>query len=159
MNAFEFARKLEKITPEVIRKIAGESIVENNKEVTDSIKGQLWDGKKGDGQNITPSYLDDPFFETKEKAIAYRNWKNSITKNSNRDPDTPNLFINGYFYDTLFVDSGSFEVASNSFGNPIIEKYGRETFSIDSKRDDNKEVFSNLRKSFIQKLKALWQMN
>jgi hypothetical protein len=155
MNAFEFARKLEKITPELIKQFAGESIIENSNDVTHSIKGQLWDGKKGDGQNITPSYLDDPFFETREKAIAYRNWKNSITKNSDRDQDTPNLFINGYFYDTLFVDSGSFEVASDGFGNPIIEKYGAETFSIDAERDDNKETMNNLRKSFIKKLKAL----
>lgn len=159
MNTFEYSRKLAKLTSEEITKMAGLSIIENNEKVIDSIQNQLWDGKKGDGQNITPSYLDDPFFETRKQAEGYRNWKNLITKNSDRDPDTPNLFINGYFYNTLFVDSGSFEVGSNSFGNPIIEKYGNDTFSIDAKRDDNKETFSILRKSFIQKLKALWQAN
>lgn len=152
MNPFEFARKIEKLTFDELTKFAGMAILENDNEVIGSIHGQLWDGKKGDGQNITPSYLDDPYFKTRKQAEGYRNWKNSITKNSNRDPDTPNLFINGYFYDTIFVDSGSFEVASNGFGNPIIEKYGKKTFSIDSERGDNKSTIKDIKVSFIKKI-------
>jgi len=58
-------------------------------------------------------------------------------------------------YGDLFLRDEQEEVRRDSFGNPIIEKYGKKTFSIDAKRDDNKETISNLRKSFIEKIKAL----
>jgi hypothetical protein len=155
MNPFEFSRKLAKINAVEIERLAGLSIVQHSEKVVDLIRSQLWDGKKSDGQNITPSYLDDPFFKSRKQAEGYRNWKNSITKNSNRDPDTPNLFINGYFYDTLFVDSEFFEVGSNGFGIPIIEKYGDATFAIDPNRSENKETINDIRKSLIEKIKSL----
>jgi hypothetical protein len=93
-------RNLESVISEIDNLLIDE-VMEENEFIISSIKGQLWDGKTGLGKDIRPYYSEDPFFKTKKQAIGYRNWKNKITKNPNRNPDAPNLFINGYFYNTI----------------------------------------------------------
>jgi hypothetical protein len=66
-------------------------------------KHQMWDGKNPDGTDISPSYLDDPYFKTRKAAEGYARWKQRITGNPNRNKYAPNLFINGYFYSTLIL--------------------------------------------------------
>jgi hypothetical protein len=155
MTTGEMIAKFERLNVAKLNEIIGTSIVENESDVLGGIKSQLWDGKTGEGQNITPSYLDDPFFKTRQQAEGYRNWKNAITPNSDRNPDTPNLFINGYFYGTLYIDQSFFEVASNSFGNPIIEKYGKKPFILDSGRQKNSDILKDLKVSIIKKINAV----
>jgi hypothetical protein len=103
----------------------------DNKETKDVIlrmnKSQLWDGKSKTGDDLRPYYSEDPYFKTKEKAIAYRNWKKRITSNSIRNDDAPNLFINGYFYRSITIDRGAKNVfefgGKNSLATDIINKY------------------------------------
>ena len=154
MTPSEKIKRIATIDREKINSIVGEIFIEKNKEIIHGIKGQLWDGKTGEGKDITPSYLDDPYFATKEKALAYAKWKASITKNSNRNFATPNLYINGFFHSSLFIDN-SFRVASNGFGNPIIEKYGEKTFTLDKDRSENLEIINDIQQSLIEKIKEI----
>lgn len=63
---------------------------------------QMMNGKRRDGQDITPSYLDDPYFKTYSQALQYSDWKDRIEPyTTKRNPGTPNLFINGYYHSTL----------------------------------------------------------
>lgn len=67
-------------------------------------KDQLWDGKTTEGVNITPGYMEDPYFETPKKGQNYAIWKKKISGNPARSFNTPNFFIDGRLvYDTLKV--------------------------------------------------------
>jgi hypothetical protein len=66
-------------------------------------KEQLYDGKTKLGTDIRPSYFEDPYFETYQDAAAYSDWKDKITPNIRRNPGTPNLYINGYYYESRKV--------------------------------------------------------
>jgi len=63
-------------------------------------KQQLLAGKRNDGANISPGYLEDPYFKTLAQAQAYSDWKDRITPNPMRRSGTPNLFINGFYHDS-----------------------------------------------------------
>lgn len=87
---------------------------------------QMWDGLTSEKKQITPKYSQDPYFKTKEAAIKYANWKQNITPNTKRDPDTPNLFINGHFYNSLnnVVNATNIQVKTTSpLGSDIVKKY------------------------------------
>lgn len=116
-----------------IPEIISEVVRENENDILTNVKDSLWDGKSGSGEDLMP-FVQDPFFKTQDQAIAYMNWKNANFPNPNRNPNSPNLFINGYFYSTLEVDiSGDqFMVVSkdNALGIDVIRKYGVNTFGI-----------------------------
>src|SRR5258708_7633887 len=87
-------------TDKIITKIMDDTqvqLLEENKE-------QMYDGKLKTGGNITPSYLEDPYFKSRESAQRYSDWKDRITPNPERESGVPNLFINGKFYDSLKID-------------------------------------------------------
>lgn len=81
---------------------------------------QMWDGQNPDGTDITPSYLDDPYFKTRKQAEAYANWKMKITPNAHRNKYAPNLFINGYFYSTLTLNTTELRITvTDPFGAQV----------------------------------------
>lgn len=88
-------------------------------------KDQLLAGKNNKGQDITPSYFDDPYFKSKEAAQRYSNWKDKITPNPKRNPGTPNLFINGRYHNSRkVVMSGDRILYDASYlGKEINQKY------------------------------------
>lgn len=75
----------------------GDRLVEINRE-------QMLEGKRRDGKDISPTYLEDPFFENVEEAIGYSEWKDSITPNPKRKRGVPNLFIDGTFHRSITMD-------------------------------------------------------
>jgi len=79
---------------------AGKLIMENKQQILEMNKDQLWAGENTEGMPIRPSYFEDPFFKTRQQARAYANWKQRITPNPKRALGTPNLFINGYYYNS-----------------------------------------------------------
>jgi hypothetical protein len=99
----EIREALERVN---IHQAAVESIVETSEEYLHLNKNQLWAGKKASGADITPSYLDDPFFKTRKQAEAYASWKQRITPNPERNKYAPNLYINGFFYESLQIAVG-----------------------------------------------------
>lgn len=107
--------------------------------VLQAVREQLYSGLNGDGEHLSPTYDNDPFFEEPgfwhHRAKDYKAWKYSITPPetssmlglSPRPEDVPNLYVTGVFYseitafrqgDVLIVDPG----AGN--GSSIIAKYG-----------------------------------
>lgn len=108
-----------------------EVFAENAQLVIDQIQDQLWMGKDGEGNDITPSYLTDPYFKSSESARRYMNWKESITPNSQRNAEAPNLYITGVFYDSMTLSIGNTAAKLDSTwsrGDSIINKYSNETF-------------------------------
>ena len=96
-------------------------------------------GLDGYGQPLTPSYLDDPYFnDTAHPQVAARNyvqWKERITPPQTtwrlmlppRAPETPNLRINGYYRRTISATpiSGGLRIGTDDMlGGAVTAKYG-----------------------------------
>ena len=58
---------------------------------------QMYSGKTAEGVPITPTYSQDPYFDSPIEALAYAKYKDAWS-HPDRDWDTPNLFINGNWY-------------------------------------------------------------
>lgn len=112
---------------------------DNSGIVLRAVTEQIYSGLDGEGQHLSPTYDDDPFFEEEgvwyHRAQDYKAWKYSITPPVSgtmlglppRPDEVPNLYINGKFYseitahrkgDVLVVDPG------NGDGPSIVAKYG-----------------------------------
>lgn len=110
-----------------------------------SVTEQLYSGQDGNGNYLSPTYDNDPFFQEEgfwhNRAKDYKAWKYSITPPatgsmlglSPRPEEVPNLFINGKFYseitamrrgDVIVVDPG------NGKGPAIVSKYGDEILNM-----------------------------
>jgi hypothetical protein len=98
----DFIARLERLN---VMEVAVETINETKDEFLHLNKSQLWAGKKASGSDITPSYLDDPFFKTRKQAEVYANWKQRITPSPDRNKYAPNLWINGYFYHSIQINA------------------------------------------------------
>jgi hypothetical protein len=108
-------------------KIAAETMEGTEEEIRQYNLQQLLDGKTNEGLDISPGYLEDPFFKTREQAQAYSDWKDRISPPSKRRSGVPNLYINGYYHSTRTVQIvGDKIVYRSSFGEiftDIDEKY------------------------------------
>lgn len=115
---------------EVVKELSSHSA-----DIADYVREQLYSGLGGD-EPITPSYLDDPYFATQAEAEKYRDWKLKITPPvasprlglPARDPNTPNLFINGYYHSHIEVSqiAGGLHIGSDgdSLAEDITSEYG-----------------------------------
>jgi hypothetical protein len=109
-----------------VDKIAEECMEQSADELLIYELDQLLDGKTSTGEDITPSYLDDPYFKSREAAQRYSDWKDRISPASNRKKGTPNLRINGYYHNTIRVHAADGKVIwSSSFSgaNDIERKF------------------------------------
>lgn len=146
---------------DVISKIAGgiedataECIGENATLVADLVREQLYAGKDGNDEYLSPTYDSDPYFDKPgpwyKRSQAYKAWKREITPPmvgatmglAPRPVDVPNLFITGMFHDSIKgkATSEGAEVYTAGFRDgPLIEKkYGEQIFSLGS---DAREYF------------------
>lgn len=106
--------------------ISEESVSETKDHFMDLNRDQLMEGKNKTGENISPSYLEDPYFKTKEAAMRYSEWKDRITPSSIRPKGVPNLYIVGKFHNSLSpsVSGGKISVQSTfEDANDIENKY------------------------------------
>lgn len=85
-------------------KVIDESLNETKDELLKINNEQLYDGKTNKAENIFPTYLEDPFFKTKEAAQRYSDWKDRITPNPKREKGVPNLFINGMYHNSRRIE-------------------------------------------------------
>jgi hypothetical protein len=83
--------------------ICEQSVDATKEALLDENKVQLFDGKLKTGNDLSPTYLEDPYFKTPEAAQRFSDWKDRITPNSNRRRGVPNLFIDGTFYGTWSI--------------------------------------------------------
>ena len=100
---------------------------------------QLFEGKASNGEDIRPYYSEDlkpgGYFRSKETAKNYSAWKEIIPYpyQVDRNPDAPNLYINGRFHSELTVEFGSTTVGvvpATSYAQRIVAKYGLQTFGL-----------------------------
>lgn len=132
------------------------AVIQRSPEIVDAVRTQLWNGQNAKGNDITPSYLDDPYFKTRKKAEGYARWKWSITPNASRNFYAPNLFINGFFHSILKIDPQTVTMdVSNSFGRGILDKYGEDTFCLNP---SNNQVMENIKEELISDIKEVIQL-
>lgn len=129
LSLYQKVQALEAQTDQLITS----SLEQTKDALLDQNRDQLYDGKTRDGKDLSPTYLEDPYFKTREAAQAYSDWKDRITPNSIRKPGVPNLFINGYLYNSIGVKiSGQnvFYSASASFGNEVEQKFTDKIYGL-----------------------------
>lgn len=101
---------------------------------------QLFSGLASSGEDIRPYYSEDlkpnGYFYTVESAGRYADWKlNGINYpyTAKRNPDAPNLYINGRFHSELAVSLGPSDVGIvplTPYAAGIMAKYGVNTFGL-----------------------------
>jgi len=141
MTVAEAHRRILRIRDEIIPQTARESANNNQDVLLDLNRDQFLYGRDAEGEVLTPSYSQDPYFETPEAALSYKRKKeayeaihkgmrwNTAVGFPEKDSDTPNLIITGtLFMDYLFINiaSDTYEVGSTGIAAPDIErKYGK----------------------------------
>lgn len=126
-----------------------ESIKDGERVIKDVIQDQLMSGLDSDTKPLRPTYLNDPYFKSKEQAQRYLAWKKSITPPTMsdilhlppRDDDTPNLIIRGDYHDSITPEvAGGGEgaklvIRSVGFyaGDDIEKKYGDKHLGLTDK--------------------------
>ena len=123
-------------TGELVRNV----IVQHPDDILDLQKEQLFSGLASNGQDIRPYYTEDlkpsGYFHSVETAKRYAAWKESginYPYSANRNPDAPNLYINGRFHDELGVQFNAQTVGivgTTGYSKEIIAKYGISTFGL-----------------------------
>ena len=109
------------------------AVISHPDDILELQKEQLFEGKRPDGEDIRPYYSEDlrpsGYFYSVESAKHYADWKlNEISypySAKNRNPDAPNLYINGRFHDELDVQFDSDTVGivpSTSYAQRIMAK-------------------------------------
>ena len=101
---------------------------------------QLFEGKAASGEDIRPYYSEDlkpnGYFYSVETAGRYADWKLTginYPYTANRNPDAPNLYINGRFHDELgvqFLADSVGIVPLTPYAAGIVAKYGMNTFGL-----------------------------
>lgn len=112
---------------------------------------QLYSGRLSDGSPVSPSYLDDPYFKSREAAQRYSDWKDNITPDEQRPAGVPNLFINGRFYQSWRIRASATTInfeSSDPDAMDIEEKFSEKIYGLD---DENMNTYR--RESFFPVLK------
>ena len=93
-------------TGELVRDV----VVQHPDDILELQKIQLFQGLDANGEDIRPYYTEDlkpgGYFYSVESAKRYAAWKESginYPYSVQRNPDAPNLYINGRFHDELGV--------------------------------------------------------
>lgn len=116
------------------------TVIRHPDDILDLQREQLFEGKRSDGQDMRPYYSEDlkpkGYFYCVESAGRYAAWKQSginYPYNANRNPDAPNLYINGRFHDELGVQFATDTVTvlgTTGYAKQIVDKYGLESFGL-----------------------------
>ena len=123
-------------TGELVRNV----VVQHSDDILDLQKMQLFQGLAANGQDIRPYYSEDlkpsGYFHSVESAARYAAWKKdgiNYPYKANRNPDAPNLYINGRFHDELGVQFAADTVGivpTTPYAAGIMAKYGITTFGL-----------------------------
>jgi len=123
-------------TGEMVRNV----VVKHPDDILELQKQQLFQGLAANGQEIRPYYSEDlkpsGYFRSAESAARYAAWKKdgiNYPYTANRNPDAPNLYINGRFHDELGVQFAADTVgivATTPYSAGIVAKYGINTFGL-----------------------------
>lgn len=123
-------------TGQVVRDV----VVQHPDDILELQKQQLFRGLAASGEDIRPYYSEDlkpsGHFYSVESAGRYAAWKASginYPYSAQRNPDAPNLYIDGRFHDELGVQFSELEMAiigTTPYAAAIVAKYGMQTFGL-----------------------------
>lgn len=133
-------------------------------------RDQMLLGRNTEGEILTPSYLNDPYFDNKLQAQIYAAMKYSLesqhksrienpTLYPDKDRNTPNLIVTGTFQDNMFVfpEGDSFLIGSTySEAGDIERKYRNLVFGLSPESKDffyENYIYPELVKLLNRKLK------
>ena len=115
-------------------------VINHPDDILELQRQQLFAGKASNGQDIRPYYSEDlkpsGYFHSIESAGRYAAWKQNgihYPYSAQRNPDAPNLYINGRFHDELGVQFGGQTVGivpATPYAAGIVAKYGINTFGL-----------------------------
>lgn len=146
MELKDFSERFDRFVSNFERDCIG--VIHENKPLFEEfIREQLYSGKNGKENPLTPTYSDDPYFKEhygknwRAAAERYRKWKMLISPPSPsylglqpRHSNTPNLIIRGDFYDSIVATAtgSGFVIGTQglSFGRDVERKYGSGIFEI-----------------------------
>lgn len=121
--------------------LIGEVLPAYGEDIMQLQREQLFSGKASSGEDIRPYYSEDlqpgGYFQSSESAKRYSVWKEGLPYpyKASRNPDAPNLYINGRFHSELRVEFRPETVGvvpSTSYAEQIVAKYGLDTFGLTS---------------------------
>lgn len=137
---------------DIIHKIAdgfeeacAQCLADNSDTVIYVITEQLYCGVDGDGNFLSPTYDDDPFFNEPgywhNRSDDYKAWKYRITPPMNsatlslppRPDNVPNLCIDGTFYSEISARRQGMELMldpGSGNGPAIVSKYGEQILEL-----------------------------
>lgn len=117
-------------------------------EILDLNRDQLLLGRNTDGELLSPTYQNDPYFRTSAQAQSYARFKRALERfhrmrltfplnYPDKPADTPNLIIRGNFQDGMYIkfDAESFTIGSRPLAPMTI------TDAADIERKYNRKVF------------------
>ena len=116
------------------------AVVRHPDDILELQRQQLFEGKNSLGQDLRPFYSEDlkpkGYFHSVESAGRYAAWKQSgisYPYSANRNPDAPNLYINGRFHDELGLQFSADSVGvvpTTPYASGIVAKYGITAFGL-----------------------------
>ena len=114
-------------------------VVNHEADIIELQQIQLLEGKASNGEDLRPYYSEDlkpqGWFHSPETAANYAAWKEGLSYpfSVERNPDAPNLYINGKFHSELAVrfdhDTCSIE-GETGYAQGIVAKYGFRNFGL-----------------------------
>lgn len=123
-------------TGELIRNV----IIQHPDDIIEQQRIQLFEGKNSKGEDMRPFYSEDlkpkGYFHSVQSAGRYAAWKQdgiNYPYRANRNPDAPNLYINGRFHDELGVQFAADTVGivpTTPYAAGIVAKYGITAFGL-----------------------------
>jgi hypothetical protein len=150
MDALELLEVIEQLD---VTKVATEAFAESTDDYVRLNREQMMEGKTITGDDISPSYFEDPFFKTPEAAKKYSDWKDKITPNPKRKKGVPNLYITGPFHQSLQMEVEKDEYLLSSDykdAESILSKFDDVLGLNDEKRE--KLIDGKLGETFYDKL-------
>lgn len=121
-------------------------------QITELKRGELFAGKRGDDNDITPKYQDVPGFE-----FWYLDWKRDNVPTYRLD-GTPDLYIDGTFHRSLYteyISPGVYRTDSNyekDYMYQVIEMHTRDSDTLLDLTTENRELIANEIETFILNL-------
>lgn len=119
--------------------LIGDVLQRHAQDILELQKIQLLQGLTSSGEDIHPFYSEDlkpnGWFTTVDAAKRYAAWKQDLSYpyEVSRNPDAPNIYINGRFHSELDVrfDPDSVVIFGGStYAAGIVAKYGLSTFGL-----------------------------
>lgn len=124
--------------------IIADIVSENESVLLQLNKDQMLSGVDVDEKYFTPSYLNDPYFSSTEKAVNYMNYKdkyrsmydNRIKYNlfPAKPAEIPNLILVGTFMNSMFITASgnAFTIGATYMESDTIERKYDKPFGVSS---------------------------